>query len=204
MPLFAFCVARAVYYTHKKGTITKYIQRLLAFSVISQIPYICIMRTVEQNIWSLNIGFTWLFSVIFLLSIISIRNHDYTNLNKYVCFGIIAIMLILPFFLDINYGLSGILYPAVFYFLIYNKEGQKEFIKLPYGNILLGIVILSILFIIQTKGNGISQIFAIFSVPILIISNKYDNRIKLPKKFFYAFYPVHLIILWLIKLYFCK
>lgn len=66
MPLFAFCIARGYYYSKQKGTLIKYTKNLLLFAVISEVPYLFSFE-------GLNIGVTWLLSIILLTVIDTLK-----------------------------------------------------------------------------------------------------------------------------------
>lgn len=196
MPLFAYSVSRGVYYTNKKHTLNKYITRLSLFSVFSQIPYFTTMKFTGYKPTALNIGFTWLLGVILLLCIIKITSVDMPPHQRLPYLLVFFVCISLPLVLDISYGISGVLYPVLFYWTCFrNEETAKG--NLNFGNLILCVTILSVIYIVQSR--WIIQIFAIVSVPILIYAKKYDDKIKLPKAFFYIFYPLHISLLLILR-----
>ena len=60
MPLYAYCIARGFYYSKQHHTLKRYIIRMLILSLASQLPYYWMCGA------GLNIGFTWLFSLLLL------------------------------------------------------------------------------------------------------------------------------------------
>ena len=180
MPFFAYAIARGFFYSKKKNTLSKYLKNLLIFSLISQIPYFLLHPE-----GTLNIGFTWLFSLIILIELESKE----PILKRILT---IAIACCLSIFFPVSYGLYGVLFPILFYCtLIKKKEPLTSF----YLSFFLWIV-----FFLLTNGENIYQIFATLSIPLLLLAIKYDRKIKLPKSFFYLFYPAHLMLIYLLKL----
>lgn len=185
MPLFAYSIARGFHYSSQKNKTNLYIRNLFVFAVISQIPYWLLFRTL--NIFRLNIGFTWLLSVI-LLRLLLVNNGIVSKRLKLACLCSIGVIVALSLILPIEYSLYGVLYPCFFYYVVFRKNKPQH--------LFLGMTVLWGLYFILCL--DIAQVFSILALPVLMIADKYDNKIKLPKIFYYSFYPIHLLILWLI------
>jgi len=181
MPMFAFAMARAfssvdINNPMEDNKAKKYFFRLLIFSIISQIPYQFMFG------YGFNIGFTWLIGFLIL--------YTYTHHKNYKGIFIIIFLLLFPASTAISYGISGVLYPLMLYLCIYRKKS--------YNYAILGSIILYGIYIIQYQMN-IVQMAAIVAVPLIMLLIKKDNIIRLNKWFYYAFYPVHMAILVIIK-----
>lgn len=61
----------------------------------------------------------------------------------------------------------------------------------------VGMTVLYSLYVL-TGGSPI-QAFSIVAFPILIIAKRHDNKLSLPRRFFYWFYPLHIGVLLLLK-----
>jgi hypothetical protein len=153
-----------------------YFLRLFIFGFISQIPYSLAFG--YQPFEKLNIFFTLSFSLIFLVN---------------------PILFVFPFiasyFLDLDFGLFGFILVACMRIL--KNDTFRGIIAL------IGYGILS-LFVWET------QIFSLLAVPIIILHKEgyiwnggdLDKKYDYPfwrKYFFYIYYPLHLIILYLIN-----
>jgi len=88
-----------------------------------------------------------------------------------------------------DYGLYGVLYPCVFYLFMYRTE------KPQYA--FVGMTALYALYVL-TGGSQI-QAFSIVAFPVLMIAKRYDEKLSLPRRFFYWFYPLHIGALLLLK-----
>ncbi|MDD3072615.1 MAG: TraX family protein [Candidatus Pacebacteria bacterium] len=97
----------------------------------------------------------------------------------------IYLFLIIPASFFVEYGFYGLLTILIFYF--FKKREEKI--------VLFSLATFSYAFIYQL----FIQIYALFSL-FFIFGPKI--KINLPRYFFYIFYPVHLIVLYIIKIIF--
>lgn len=182
MPLFAYAIAQGFFYTKSLG---KYKKRMLIFSIVSQIPYSLVM-----NSFKLNIGFTYLLSLLILERIIK----ENKSIGDYF---IIVIIVVLGITIDMDYGIYGITMVCLLYYFKV-KYKKETLLYLTFGA----------LHFIYACFNIDYAIVQMFSFPSIIFmdyidkfkKNYFDNfyRNILIKDFFYIFYPVHLFALWLI------
>lgn len=187
MPLFAYCVARGFYYSNQHGTVKNYIMKMLILSVVSQLP--AQLMTGE----GLNICFTWTLSLLLLIVCTRVYEMPWKRvLSIIVAFFIVFIHIELNIF-PVDYGISGVTLPLLFYFLIVNKkEGIMDYVVVLFATWVIYILC-------ERSVSSVAQIFSIPSALILTVSKKYDNKIKFPRWVFYTFYPVHIMILLAIK-----
>ncbi len=146
-----------------------YFYRLLFFGAISQIPFMILFGKNE-----LNIIFSLLLSLLFIFA---------CDKRKY---WLALLIIIFAYFIKCDYGLYGIIMTSLFYFF----RSQK----------LLLVVCLAALSLLAYKVSD--QILLLFSflgfIPAIYFQQQLI-KIKLPKHFFYWFYPLHLIALIFIK-----
>lgn len=183
-PIFAYCLTVGLLYTHD---IRRYLARLGVFALVSQPFYIFAFHPwdwraewMNMNIfftllvsllamWGLHTKKWWLFIVMFLLA--SLVNFDYSGSG---------ILLMLVFYLCRNRpALGAVLY--VLYWLPALWSGYPEDPK----SLLLA-------------GHAID--WTIFGVlPVFLIYLPTRTGIRLPKWFFYGFYPVHLAVIGILR-----
>ena len=95
--------------------------------------------------------------------------------------------------LPFDYGIYGIGFAVIFYFFHIEPYDWNKFFA--------AFIILHVFLTAQNLSLGIMQIFAIPSILGLGLLKKYDDKIRINKKFFYSFYPLHMLCFILIKAY---
>lgn len=168
-PLFAWGVANGY---KKTRNVKKYALRILLLALISQPIYFLVIEKSTLNIcFGLFIG---LISIYFLDK----------SMDKKINIIFLLIVLAIPFIVNIEYGIYGVLSILLFFI---SKNNLSLVIKQS---------LLSFVFILL---NSIS-FFQILSLPAFFIINyfeKYDFKIN--RFFQYSFYPLHLLVIYVIK-----
>jgi len=178
-PLFSYLIALGYEST---GNVKNYFVRLFIFALVSQVPF---SLAIGKGILDyLNIFFTLSFGVLFI--------HFYKKKS------ILCLLPILVSFLNFDYGAYGILLIGSMYIL-------RENLKLGIAS----IVLLNLPFAIYLS----PQVFSLLALPIILLHNSGFLKIIRKSKgtnpypawrkyFFYVYYPLHLTLLYLIKIYY--
>lgn len=197
-PIFAFMIVEG--YFHTKN-LKKYVGRLLIFAILSEIPFNLAMGSrffypIHQNVlWT------------FLISIGLIHWNEKTKEKKLwkrilVGFASILIGSIVGIITFVDYYHAGILMVLVFYFFRHKKWWcyLGQFICMWYincdmlGGLQYEMNILGQTYFISRQG------FALLAlIPIWLYKGKQGYHSKTLQFIYYAFYPVHLIILGILK-----
>lgn len=196
-PIFAFQIAEGFVHT---SNFKKYALRLLGFAIITEIPFNLFYSSRFINPYHQNVLFTLLLG---LLAINVIDNLKKNHTPKNIALSVLWLLLICVGFVlgFVDYGFSGMLMVVMFYIL---RDFPFAFVAQLVAMILINIVffegqvvpveIFGKMFEIPTQG------FAVFSlIPIWLYGGKKGRSSKVLQYGFYAFYPVHMIILYLIK-----
>lgn len=186
-PLFAFLLTEG--YVHTKN-LDKYYKRLLIFALISQIPFM-LFRSLLGSIEKLNIMFTLAFGLI------AINAYDKIK-NKYITISLGIVIAILGVLLNVDYGWYGIILIMILYIFKTKK------VLLSFVFIILNIVYEFSRYKFHFEYMDISVLYRIIFMNIPLIFIWLYNG-KLGKKLnyiSYLFYPVHLLILYLINIFF--
>lgn len=196
-PIFAFQISQG--YIHTKN-LKKYFLRLFLFAIISQIPFM-LFDSLFTNSFTFNIFGTLFVGLlsIFLYDKISNCNFKFTNninvntiIAKIFAFIPAILLAILAEICHFDYGFFGIAIIFLFYIFKNDKIGMIIFYTVACI-IKYGINIITYgyhyLYILLCLGTILPIIF------ILLYNGKQGHKIKY---FLYAFYPIHLIILYFI------
>lgn len=186
MPIFSFQVGIGFKKTRSK---LKYILRMLICAIISQIPFL-LMANHNR-----------------ILALTSVNFSAFSYLSLNICFTFLIALLILYFF-EIGKK-QPFLYVVPIFLLLFSI-----FIPMDYGILAVSLVILSYFLhnkkIFYTIGvlvitlihwcikNVWVQVFMLLSLPFLWLFN--GKKGKSLKYYFYVFYPLHMLIIVLIKL----
>lgn len=192
-PLFAYFVSEGFYYTKSKG---KYALKLFIFGLISQMPFYLVTK---PNYIYLNIMFTFLISILFMWLFDKLfRENNGINKSLYVTISILLLFLIemlSAIKITTDYSSYGILITLMFY--IFKNQKIKSlvwFAVLVITNLSLGL-----LYSKTIEYELFFVAFQLLAIPLLLIYNGKKGSINF-KYVFYWFYPLHLIMLYIIKI----
>jgi hypothetical protein len=175
-PLFAYLLVLGMESTHDPR---RYFYRMLGFAIISQIPFAVAN---EIPIWqNLNIFFTLSLGVVFIY---------YLDLNNVLLIVPFAASIVVP----VDYGVYGL---ATILFLHEIRRFKRT-----------GLIFLVALNLLLIPFSSI-QPLALLALPIILLHNggrlnftmfrKGTKYSLLTRYFFYAYYPIHLLVLSLIR-----
>ena len=183
MPIFAFMIAEGCIHTRNKGL---YLLRLVVVAVLCQLVYYFVMDDLYQCIF-----------VTFSLSVAIICLLDFARkgggLRWVLPFGALLAAYILcervrfyvPGF-DVDYGFFGVLLPVIAW---HGKERAGRFWYFAAGLLLL------------CAAYGGLQWYAMAALLPLALYNGTRGKWKL-QYFFYIYYPLHLVIIYYIGVFF--
>ena len=177
-PLFAYLLILGMESTRN---IRNYFTRLFLFSIISQVPFFLALGF--EPFGYLNIFFTLSFGLIFI--------YFFKRTSVFALVPVLA-SFVLPF----DYGIYGIAMIGCLYIL---KENTK------FG--VVSLVLLNTLFLVPWN----IQFLSISAIPLILlhkngslnITKETTEEFTIPlwrKYFFYVYYPLHLALLYIIKL----
>lgn len=169
-PIFAYTLVEGFVYTHD---VFKYMKRLGVLALLSEIPFDLAFFGTPLEFGHQNVFFTLFLGIMMLYLLINTPS----TFRKMV---LVIAMFLLSEFLRTDYSSMGLLMILVYYYF-----REKKLIKY------IGIAIINIFLM------GYIQSYAILAlIPIM-----FHNRQQGPKckTFFYGFYPVHLLVLFILN-----
>ncbi|MGH4122414.1 MAG: TraX family protein [Clostridium sp.] len=204
-PIFAYLIH--VGYS-KTNSFPKYLRRLLIFAAVSQIPFsLAFSKGISINSFSdflgffvgspdlhLNIFFT------LALGLLAIRIWDKEESQIARIIGVISLGITAEFF-GTDYGIYGVAMILAFY--IFRDNKVKTAISQTSVYILFSAS--EILFYVNKfSGTSIQLVWfnqALSLLALIFIFSYNHKKGKDLKYLFYAFYPVHLLVIGLIKIF---
>ena len=195
-PIFAFQVAEG--YAHTKN-FKRYLLRMFLFALAAEIPY----NLMAGGWWFHPLGQNVMFT--FCLALLLIRLIDRARTKHWVLGIVTAIACVLLGYLSgfltfVDYYGYGILMVLVFWLFCNVKFGQ--FIQLAAMIYINCVMIGGLHLEFSLFGQPLSfptQGFAVLAlIPIFLYNGQRGIQSKAFQYTVYAFYPVHMLILWLI------
>jgi len=191
-PIFCYFIAEGYIKTRNRK---KYALRLLIIALISQLPFITVFRQAfGENFLALNTIFD------LFLGLIAIWLYDSLKLKHNII--IIWRIAILAFFLRIDGDFMGIF--MIYFFFKYhdnfNKMAKKQILLIGISQIIYMLYMLAygVPLIALLNLQMWEQLFSILAlIPIKYYNGKKGKNIKYA---FYVFYPLHLLVIYLIKI----
>ena len=189
--IFCFLLVEGTIYTHSR---TKYFLRLLTFAFISFVPYSLFVHNVWFCKWQLNVFFVLSSSVI-MIALFDCAQRMTLQILILIMFASMGVLL------HFDYDFIGFVFVSVFYLFRSQKVLQCIaffittlcFIPLYYHYFDKQDWLISIARGVIESCGGVALFF--------VHNYNGDLGCQLPKWFYYAFYPLHLLIIWIVKTY---
>jgi hypothetical protein len=180
-PIFVFLIVEGFHHTKD---IKKYLIRLGAFAFISEIPFDLAFYGKVLEGGHQNVFFT-LFLGLLVITLINMVEKKFEKI-MFVANLLSALLTlgfcVIAFFLKTDYHFAGILLIVAFYLF----RGSKA------------IIALSLIIVTGTILGSINILATLAIIPIAFYNGQKGKNIKY---IFYAFYPAHLLIIALIKVF---
>ena len=194
-PIFAFMIVEGYYHTHN---LKKYLLRLLAFALISEIPFNLMYGAQVFYPYHQNVLWTFLISLGVIIGIEKAKEKNKLWLTILVSVLLSLLGIILGFAGMVDYYGTGVATVLVFYFF----RGRKwwcylgQFLCLLWINweLLGGLYYPVTVFGIELE--LVQQGFAMLAlIPIWLYKGRQGHHSKPFQIACYAFYPVHILVL---------
>ena len=196
-PIFAFQIAEG--FVHTKN-FKKYALRLLGFAIVTEIPFNFFYSSRFFNPYHQNVLFTLLLGLLAIKVIDGIKKD---RSGKNIALSVLYLLLILLASVIgfVDYGYLGMLTVVMFYLM---RDFPFAWLGQLVGMILINITFFEgLVFPVEILGKTFeipSQGFAVFAlIPIWLYGGRKGKSSKALQYGFYAFYPVHMLVLYIIK-----
>lgn len=195
-PIYCYLIVEGYYHTRN---LKKYLFRLFAFAIISQIPFSLATFKTATNLDTLNVYFTLFMGLVCVYLADIAKKQYYLSQENYspdvarYLIGVpvaIVLIMILAIFADTDYSAFGILLILLFYFFKTDESkpliDKKNSIKFIWLFMAMAAAIYCF-----TKPSEYYALLAL--IPIALHNHKKGPSMKYV---FYAYYPVHLLTLY--------
>lgn len=190
-PIFAFLITEGYIHT---SNINKYIKRMVIFAIITEIPFNLMVSA--SPIYPFHQNVLWTF-VISLLTLKYLNFDNTKNIFKSILIILLAIIIATVTMCD--YFGAGVMMVVGFY--IFRKSKFLQLLMMIYVNMIL---IQGYSYPIDIAGYTYyfpQQGFAVLSLIFIWLYNgKQGYHAKWFKIFCYAFYPLHMLILYILTI----
>lgn len=197
-PIFAFMIAEGYFHT---SNVRKYLLRLLVAAIISEVPFNLIYGSSAFYPFHQNVLWTFLIALLSVALIEKAKSLNKWWLTCLVSIVIIFVDYILGIIAMVDYFGAGVLTVLIFYFFRERKWWcfLGQLVCLAVINIhFLGGYYYSVP-IAGYEFKIVQQGFALLAlIPIWLYGGRQGYHSKPFQYFCYAFYPVHLLILYFI------
>lgn len=207
-PIFAFLTAQGAWHTRSRK---KYAIRLSVLAVISILPFH--LATIQSEIRFSNVFFTLLAGLLAIIATGKIR--DSSGLQSEFLIRLLqgcSVLCICAICLAINsdYDIFGVILILIFYYFRDNPSDMilcaaLSFLPLYFISVFLSSLNLLVrfpsfsgylVFCLQSVKNEAPGLLALL---LIALYNGSKGKSALPSAFYYAFYPLHLLLLALIR-----
>lgn len=180
MPLFSFCIAEGYAHTRNKQ---RYLLRMGIFALVSEIPFDLAFEG-RVGLGHQNIMLTFFLSILALMLFDRIRGEGKEHAAFKTLLGILCVcaVAVLALLLKADYTLFAVL--AVFLFYVLRNRPALLHCGAGVG------------FLALTRTVGYYRATGLSLIPLLLYNGKRGRGLKW---LFYAFYPGHLLLLYLLK-----
>ena len=186
-PIMWFFISEGFFYTHN---VKKYMLRLFIFAIISHFAYCFAFNIsyIPSSIFNQTSVMYPLFIAVLVLYI-----NEKTSINNILKHILVFILVWSAF--PANWSSIAVLSVIGMY---YNRGDLKNQMKAIIPWVLIyGIVS----FFFVNKLYGIIQLFVVLVYPVLKLYNGEKGKCKWMKWFFYIYYPLHLVVLGLLRIF---
>ncbi len=176
-PLYCFLIAEGFHYTKNR---LRYLLSMLVFAILSEVPFDLLFIGGAVNLEKQNVYFTLLLGVctLFIADFDRIKAKPLDIIVKTLLIGAVALS---ADYLKTDYGTKGVIYITALY-LFREKRSIQPIVFLAAYTFFT---------------RSIPSAFILTSAGLMYLYNGERGHLRVNKYVFYAFYPVHILLLFL-------
>ncbi|MBQ1468889.1 MAG: hypothetical protein IIZ27_10475 [Solobacterium sp.] len=179
-PIFAFCIAEGFSHTHDRR---KYLLRMGIFACISEIPFDLVTSGKILEFTHQNIMITFFWAILGLMCFEKINGRK-TKTARFCGIAVLMIFAVSSLLLGMDYNILAVGLICIYYFL-------RD--KAPVWNHVAAMV-----YHVLLRNVGVYLYGLLGFLPLFLYNGKRGRGLKW---LFYIFYPAHLLVIWLLKMF---
>lgn len=211
-PLFCFLLVEGYFYSRDR---MKYLARLLFLAFVSEIPFDLVFRGSAYNMEYQNVFFTLSLGLAAVMMLgktdrkfMGMANDEKRNdsekrfykfLNIIIQLAILTFMTTMAELLRTDYSANGVLLIVMIYFFekFYPlfSDSVAKYGEEKVKNMLAAFAVFLWIFFYDMKGGSVNEGFGVPVIMLIYLYNGKRGNYRLHPWFFYAFYPLHLLLI---------
>lgn len=197
-PIFAFLLAEGFFHTRDRR---RYCLRMLFWAVVTEIPFNFMMGSSPLYPFHQNVLWTFLIALLTMAALEKVRGSFRPLPALLLCALLTAAGYVLGYLAMVDYYGEGVLTVLVFYF--FRNRRWRDFLgQFLCLNILHAVMLGGYFFTITLFGHEfeiVQQGLAVLAlVPIWLYRGRQGYHARWFQRFCYAFYPLHMLVLYAI------
>ncbi|MCL2003280.1 MAG: conjugal transfer protein TraX [Oscillospiraceae bacterium] len=189
MPIFCFLIAEGLFHTRGAG---KYLLRLALFALVSEVPFDLLVRGEWLEYGRQNVGFTLFFGLLGVLMFDSFAAQG----RKFPALFAILAAAVAATLVRSDYTLYGVYFIFIFYYFRDRPRGRAAALT-------AGVLLQAFdhwLAAADWRFALILAAAAAAAIPIAFYNNERGRDSRAVRAAFYAFYPLHMTLLYALTL----
>ena len=188
-PIMCFLLVEGFF---KTKNYRSYLVRMLFFAVLAQIPYVAMLKGLEQSLQMDQIFFRFNILFNFLLALLALGIVYKTNIHVMVKSAVITLLLFMSMLMD--WGVFIVIFSLIFAY--YRKDRQQQVIA--YSITAMGLLLLNdvgLIYALPTLTTQWMPLGLLLAVLVLKNTNYSHGGRFGGRYFFYCYYPIHMLLL---------
>lgn len=196
-PIFAFMTVEGFFYTKN---LKRYMGRMLLFALLSEIPFNLMLTGSVVYPFHQNVLWCFLIGLCLMAWNEKMKATGKLWLQLVTAVGTLLLGTLLGMFTFVDYGSAGVQMVLLFYF--FRGRNWWNYLLQLAGMIYINREIGGLIYEFELFGRSVSfpqQYFAVLAlIPIWLYRGKQGPHNKALQMVYYAFYPVHILVLWIL------
>ena len=194
-PIFAFQITEGFFHTSNR---VKYIRRMLVFALLSEIPFNLLIANSWIYPFHQNVMFT------FLIALLLMWWMEHAKQSKWKFVAITAVCVVLAYLLGLLTFVDYYHYGVFMVLLFYWTHGLKfgwilQLLGMLYINDAMAGLQIQLQLFGQTVEFGQQMLAVLALIPIWMYDGRQGYHSKTVQYLCYAFYPAHMLVLYVLS-----